>query len=81
MKISGIRPAAWLSFPCQNQSVNFIRRVAGYEANRNFIDREWYDEAHASVCGLMFCPSGPAISPSEKCVKTSGGLRRRRGIV
>ena len=35
-----------------------IRRVAGYEANRNFIDREWYDEAPCLCMRTHVCPSG-----------------------
>ena len=57
-KYQGIRPA--VGYPSLPRPVHqfLIRRVAGYEANRNFIDREWYDEAPCLCMRTHVCSSG-----------------------
>ena len=57
-KYQGIRPAVGLSLLTRPVHQFLIRRVAGYEANRNFIDREWYDEAPCLCMRTHVCSSG-----------------------
>lgn len=58
MKISRDTSCCGLSLLTRPVHQFLIRRVAGYEANRNFIDREWYDEAPCLCMRTHVCSSG-----------------------